>query len=168
MSRVGHPHEGGGDGAGGPSRDRAERGDAGGGAAGGDGLRGRDGADVGPADGAGDVDSDAPQEGRARGGVPSRVGERREVKGREYVFASASADNIKKWKCPEVEFLGNIGGHNYVLNTIAMNRQGLLFAGGDNGMFRFCDWKTGYCFQEERTVVQPGRNGKRMSRRIAG
>ncbi|KAK8823710.1 hypothetical protein WA538_000759, partial [Blastocystis sp. DL] len=74
----------------------------------------------------------------------------------EYVFASASADNIKKWKCPEVEFLGNIGGHNYVLNTIAMNRQGLLFAGGDNGMFRFCDWKTGYCFQEERTVVQPG------------
>ena len=167
MSRVGHPHEGGGDGAGGPSRDRAERGDAGGGAAGGDGLRGRDGADVGPADGAGDVDSDAPQEGRARGGVPSRVGERREVKGREYVFASASADNIKKWKCPEVEFLGNIGGHNYVLNTIAMNRQGLLFAGGDNGMFRFCDWKTGYCFQEERTVVQPGRNVRGVRRRIA-
>lgn len=30
VSRVGHPHEGGGDGAGGPSRDRAERGDAGG------------------------------------------------------------------------------------------------------------------------------------------
>ena len=23
-------------------------------------------------------------------------------------------------------------------------------------MYRFCDWKTGYCFQEERTIVQPG------------
>ena len=85
---------------------------------------------------------------------------------REYVFASASADNIKKWKCPEVvffsfadvqvEFMGNISGHNYVLNTMAVNRQGVLFAGGDNGMVRFCDWKTGYCFQEERTIVQPG------------
>ncbi|KNB42821.1 hypothetical protein JH06_4788 [Blastocystis sp. subtype 4] len=74
----------------------------------------------------------------------------------DYVFATASADNIKKWKCPNAEFLGNISGHNYVLNTISVNRQGLLFAGGDNGMFRFCDWKTGYCFQEERTVVQPG------------
>ena len=90
------------------------------------------------------------------------------MRGREYVFASASADNIKKWKCPEVEFLGNIGGHNYVLNTIAMNRQGLLFAGGDNGMFRFCDWKTGYCFQEERTVVQPGRREGEVACRIAG
>lgn len=44
-----------------------------------------------------------------------------------------------------------------MLNTISVNRQGLLFAGGDNGMFRFCDWKTGYCFQEERTIVQPGK-----------
>lgn len=24
------------------------------------------------------------------------------MKGREYVFATASADNIKKWKCPKV------------------------------------------------------------------
>ena len=52
--------------------------------------------------------------------------------------------------------MGNISGHNYVLNTMSVNRQGVLFAGGDNGMFRFCDWKTGYCFQEERTIVQPG------------
>lgn len=74
----------------------------------------------------------------------------------EYVFATASADNIKKWKCPNTEFLGNISGHNYILNTISVNKQGVLFAGGDNGMFRFCDWKTGYCFQEERTIVQPG------------
>ena len=77
MSRVGHPHEGGGDGAGGPSRDRAERGDAGGGAAGGDGLRGRDGADVGPADGAGTT-----RRACARWrSIPSRRKERGEGKG---------------------------------------------------------------------------------------
>ena len=52
--------------------------------------------------------------------------------------------------------MGNVSGHNYILNSISVNKQGVLFAGGDNGMFRFCDWKTGYCFQEERTVVQPG------------
>ena len=50
----------------------------------------------------------------------------------------------------------NISGHNYILNTMSVNKQGILFAGGDNGMLRFCDWKSGYCFQEQRTIVQPG------------
>ncbi len=50
----------------------------------------------------------------------------------------------------------NISGHNYILDTMSVNKQGVLFAGGDNGMLRFCDWKTGYCFQEQRTIVQPG------------
>lgn len=74
----------------------------------------------------------------------------------EYAFASGSADNIKKWKCPDADFLMNLSGHKYVLNTLSVNRSNVLFAGGDNGMYRFIDWKSGYCFQEGRTVVQPG------------
>ena len=29
-------------------------------------------------------------------------------------------------------------------------------AGGDNGTMSFWDYRTGYCFQEETTKVQPG------------
>jgi pleiotropic regulator 1 len=73
----------------------------------------------------------------------------------EYAFASAGADNIKKWKCPEARFLLNYTGHNAIINTIASNGS-VFFSGGDNGSMKFWDWKTGYCFQELATTPQPG------------
>jgi len=73
----------------------------------------------------------------------------------EYSYASAGADNIKKWKCPESRFMLNFSGHNSIVNTLACNGP-VMFSGGDNGSMRFWDWRTGYCFQRDQTVVQPG------------
>jgi pleiotropic regulator 1 len=74
----------------------------------------------------------------------------------EYTFASASADSIKKWKCPEGRFMQNFEGHNAIVNTLSINTDNVLFSGGDNGSLCFWDWKTGYKFQELQTTVQPG------------
>lgn len=51
---------------------------------------------------------------------------------REYSFASGSAggNNIKKWKCPEGTFVHNFSGHNAIINTLAVNEDGVLFSGG--------------------------------------
>ena len=61
----------------------------------------------------------------------------------EYTFASGSADNIKKWKCPEGKFLHNISGHNCIVNALAVNEDGVMVAGGDNGNMHMFDWKSG-------------------------
>eukprot|EP01095_Lingulamoeba_sp_RSL-Kostka_P010965 TRINITY_DN403_c0_g1_i1.p1 TRINITY_DN403_c0_g1~~TRINITY_DN403_c0_g1_i1.p1 ORF type:complete len:466 (-),score=147.77 TRINITY_DN403_c0_g1_i1:254-1651(-) len=74
----------------------------------------------------------------------------------EYTFASASADNIKKWKLPEAKFLHNLSGHNSIINDLSINHDNVLVSGGDDGSLQFRDWKTGYCFQETQTIVQPG------------
>lgn len=74
----------------------------------------------------------------------------------EFVFASASSDNIKQWKCPEGAFMQNFEGHNAIVNTIAVNADGVLFSGGDNGSMKFWDWKSGYNYQSMDMIVQPG------------
>lgn len=74
----------------------------------------------------------------------------------EYTFYSASADNIKVWKCPEGSFMRNISGHNTIINSVAMNSDNVLVSGGDNGTLYFWDWKTGYNFQQVTGVAQPG------------
>jgi pleiotropic regulator 1 len=50
----------------------------------------------------------------------------------EYSFASGSAGggNIKKWKCPEGEFVFNFSGHNAIINTMSVNAEGVFFTGG--------------------------------------
>lgn len=64
-----------------------------------------------------------------------------------YTFASASPDNIKQWKCPEGKFIQNLSGHNAIVNCMAVNPEGVLVSGGDNGTMYFWDWRTGYNFQ---------------------
>jgi len=39
---------------------------------------------------------------------------------------------------------------------MALNDDGVLVSGGDNGSLNFWDYKTGHCFQETSTVAQPG------------
>jgi pleiotropic regulator 1 len=75
---------------------------------------------------------------------------------RELTFVSASSDNIKKWQCREGKFLRNFVGHAAVVNSLAMNDDGVLFSGGDDGTMRFWDYETGYCFQAGKTTPQPG------------
>ncbi|KAM0732198.1 Pleiotropic regulator 1 [Formica fusca] len=75
---------------------------------------------------------------------------------RLYMFASASADNIKSWKCPEGKFIQNLTGHNAIINCLAVNTDGVLVSGADNGTMHLWDWTTGYNFQRFQAPVQPG------------
>ncbi|XP_076635946.1 transport and golgi organization 4 [Colletes latitarsis] len=73
-----------------------------------------------------------------------------------YMFASASPDNIKQWKCPEGKFIQNLSGHNAIVNCLAVNADGVLISGADNGTMHLWDWRTGYNFQRLQAPVQPG------------
>ncbi|XP_077984126.1 pleiotropic regulator 1-like [Glandiceps talaboti] len=75
---------------------------------------------------------------------------------RLYMFASASPDNIKQWKCPDGSFMQNLPGHNAIVNCLGVNSDNVMVSGGDNGSMYFWDWKTGYNFQRIQTVTQPG------------
>lgn len=75
----------------------------------------------------------------------------------EFTFATGSPDNIKEWKCPEGSFIHNFyPPQNSIINTLAANQDGVMFAGGDNGSMGFFDWKTGHKFQEMDTIAGPG------------
>ncbi|CAH0771272.1 unnamed protein product [Bemisia tabaci] len=73
-----------------------------------------------------------------------------------YMFASASPDNIKQWKCPDGNFVQNLVGHNAIVNCLAVNPEGVLVSGADNGTIHCWDWRTGYNFQRLQAPVQPG------------
>uniref|UniRef100_A0A0K2T7Q9 Pleiotropic regulator 1 n=1 Tax=Lepeophtheirus salmonis TaxID=72036 RepID=A0A0K2T7Q9_LEPSM len=72
------------------------------------------------------------------------------------MMASASPDNIKEWRMPEGKFIQNLSGHNAIVNCMAVNSDGVLVSGADNGTMYFWDWKTGYNFQRTQAPVQPG------------
>nr|CAD7258271.1 unnamed protein product [Timema shepardi] len=73
-----------------------------------------------------------------------------------YMFASASPDNLKQWKCPDGRFIQNLTGHNAIINCLAVNPEGVLVSGADNGTLHCWDWRTGYNFQRLQAPVQPG------------
>ncbi|KAH7676611.1 pleiotropic regulator 1 protein [Dioscorea alata] len=76
---------------------------------------------------------------------------------KEQTFASASADNIKKFNLPKGEFLHNmLSQQKTIINSMAVNEDGVLATGGDNGSLWFWDWKSGHNFQQGQTIVQPG------------
>ena len=67
---------------------------------------------------------------------------------KEFTFASASADNIKKFVLPRGNFLHNmLSNQRTILNSMAVNEDGIMATGGDNGSLWFWDWKSGHCFQ---------------------
>ncbi|KAH9806770.1 WD40-repeat-containing domain protein [Melampsora americana] len=76
----------------------------------------------------------------------------------EYSFASGSSggNNIKKWKCPEGAFVHNFSGHDAIINTVAVNEDGVMFSGADNGSMTWWDYKTGLPFQTMSDIPQPG------------
>lgn len=76
---------------------------------------------------------------------------------KEHSFASASADNIKKFNLPRGEFLHNmLSQQKTIINAMAVNEEGVMVTGGDNGSLWFWDWKSGHNFQQSQTIVQPG------------
>lgn len=74
----------------------------------------------------------------------------------EFSFASASADNIKTWCFPRGDFMRNLSGHTGLVNALAVNQDGVLCSGGDNGNIRFWDYASAHCFQSTQVKVQPG------------
>lgn len=74
----------------------------------------------------------------------------------QYTFASGAPDNIKQWKFPDGNFIQNLSGHNAIVNCLALNSDGVLVSGADNGTMHFWDWRTGYNFQRTKSLVQPG------------
>lgn len=52
----------------------------------------------------------------------------------EHAFASASAENIKKFVLPEGEFLHNmLQQQRAIVNAMAINEDNVMITGGDNG-----------------------------------
>lgn len=74
----------------------------------------------------------------------------------EHTFVSASADNMKKWKMPEGNFMHNVTGHNCIVHGVAINEDGVMASCGDTGLLHMWDYKTGYNFQTLETIAQPG------------
>ena len=75
----------------------------------------------------------------------------------EFTFASGSADNIKKFVLPRGNFLHNmLSNQKTIVNAMAVNEDGLMASGGDNGSMWLWDWKSGHNFQKTQSVVQPG------------
>lgn len=64
----------------------------------------------------------------------------------EYTFASAGADKIRIWKCPEGDHLRALPDHSAVLNSLALNADNVLVSGADNGTLHLHDWASGYTF----------------------
>jgi len=75
---------------------------------------------------------------------------------KQYSFATAAPDNIKQWKFPDGNFIQNVSGHNAILNALAINSDGVMVSGADNGTMQWFDWRTGYNFQRYQAPVQPG------------
>ena len=49
-----------------------------------------------------------------------------------FCFASGSPDNIKIWKLPDGNFLQNFTGHQAIVNTLAVNSDGVMVSGGES------------------------------------
>jgi pleiotropic regulator 1 len=75
----------------------------------------------------------------------------------EHNFASGGADNVKKYALPQGDFLFNfLQQQKAIINAMAVNDDGVLATGGDNGSLWFRDWKSGNAFQQTESQVQPG------------
>lgn len=87
---------------------------------------------------------------RALAAAPPALGER--------TFCSAAADGIRKWQGKDGRYLQKwpLDRSNLILNAIAVQDDGVLVSGGDDGTMNFWDYKTGYSFQQETAKVQPG------------
>ena len=74
----------------------------------------------------------------------------------EMTFLSGAKDNVKKWQVRDGKFLKNFSGHDTPINALSVNADGVAVSGGDDGSLHMWDYDTGYCFQKQDTIVQPG------------
>lgn len=74
----------------------------------------------------------------------------------ENTFISGAADSLKKWVGSDGRFIKSFTGHKGVINALAVNDDGVLLSGADDGSMNFWDYRTGHCFQQSTTMAQPG------------
>lgn len=75
----------------------------------------------------------------------------------EFSMVSACTDDIRSWKLPEGALLTNFSSESTgIINTLSVNQDDVLFAGGDNGMLSFYDYKSGHKYQSLATQEVPG------------
>lgn len=83
----------------------------------------------------------------------------------ENTFVSGAADCLKKWQGKDGKFLQSItepsireakNNKNVIVHTVAVNDDGVLISGRDDGSIHCFDYQTGYNFQQIQTKVQPG------------
>lgn len=75
----------------------------------------------------------------------------------EFSMVSACTDDIRSWKLPEGALLTNFSSESSgIINTLSVNQDNVLFAGGDNGMLSFYDYKSGHKYQSMATQEVPG------------
>ena len=77
---------------------------------------------------------------------------------REFAFVSASVDAVKRWALPDCTFVHGYGSGSpgSILNTLALNDDGVLVGGGDDGTLQMWDYATGHAFQGTASKAQPG------------
>jgi pleiotropic regulator 1 len=74
----------------------------------------------------------------------------------EFTFAAASTGSIKKFAFPEGRFVHDFEGMGKgIVNTMALNRDGVLVAGGEDGL-GFFDWGSAKQFQSLAIPLLPG------------
>lgn len=76
-------------------------------------------------------------------------------------FVSGGADCLKKWQGVDGRYLqsydtGSVPNQNRVINALAVNDDGVLVSGSDDGVLQMWDYESGYSFQQWDTQVQPG------------
>lgn len=74
----------------------------------------------------------------------------------EQTFCSGAPDALKKWIAKDGRLVKSFTGHKAVVNAMAVNEDGVLVSGGDDGSLHFWDYGTGYNFQLTQSQVQPG------------
>ncbi|AQZ10667.1 PRP46 (YPL151C) [Zygosaccharomyces parabailii] len=75
----------------------------------------------------------------------------------EFSMASACTDDIRSWKLPEGALLTNFASEDTgIINTLSINQDDVLFAGGDDGTLSFYDYKSGHKYQSMASQEVPG------------
>lgn len=75
----------------------------------------------------------------------------------EFSMASACTDDIRSWKLPEGNLLTNFQSQSTgIVNSLSVNEDDVLFAGGDGGVMCFYDYKSGHLYQSFDTVKMTG------------
>lgn len=75
----------------------------------------------------------------------------------EFSMASACTNDVRSWKLPEGALLTNFASENTgIINTLSINQDDVLLAGGDDGTLSFYDYKSGHKYQSMATKEVPG------------